>query len=154
MERWFPAGLEAYVWGGLLIGIGIGLVYWCTGRIAGISSFFTAVQSWWSRQPFFHSPTALEERRWKGVLVLGLVAGAALYTAFFGEWYATTIPGWRLAIGGIMVGYGSRLGRGCTSGHGICGNASLSPPSLIATAVFMIVAVLVAHAMMQFGAAQ
>ncbi|MHC4966300.1 MAG: YeeE/YedE family protein [Planctomycetota bacterium] len=133
----FPNGIEHYLIGGLLVGAGIGLVFLLTGRIAGISSILSAAQSWWSRRPFFCTPMMLDERSWKGVLVLGLVAGAVLHTVFLGEQFLTEVQWWRLLVGGVLVGWGTRTARGCTSGHGICGVSAFAPPSLAATAIFM-----------------
>ena len=124
----FPHGILPYVVGGLFIGAGIALVYGVTGRVAGISSVFSATHSWWSRRGFFQQPLMIDDARWKTVLVVGLMVGAGLYTVFFGELYTTTIAGWRLLLGGVVVGYGTRLARGCTSGHGICGIAAGTAP--------------------------
>jgi uncharacterized membrane protein YedE/YeeE len=140
-----PNGAWHYAAGGLLIGAGIGAVYLLTGRIAGVSSFLTAVQSWWSRRPVFHTARVLEERTWKGVLVAGLVLGALAHTLATGGAFVTEVQWWRLAAGGVFVGLGTRVARGCTSGHGICGNASFAAPSLAATAVFMAVAIVTAR---------
>jgi uncharacterized membrane protein YedE/YeeE len=61
-----------------------------------------------------------------------------------------TIPTWQLFVGGLLVGYGARLSQGCTSGHGICGLASLSLPSLMAVCTFMATAFLTANVMARF----
>ncbi len=139
-----PFGFVHYLVGGLLIGAGIGLIYLLTGRRAGISSFLTAAQSWWSRRPAFSKPVLRDERVWKGVLVAGLIAGAALYTIVAGQPFVTEVQWWRLLAGGVLVGLGTRTALGCTSGHGICGVSAISPPSLATTAIFMGVAILTA----------
>jgi uncharacterized protein len=151
VDELFPNGTYTYLLGGFLIGGGIGLAYLVTGRIAGISGFLTAAHSWWSDRIFFHAEGRREERIWKGVLVLGIVAGAALHTAFDGHIFMTEVAPWRLLIGGLLVGYGTRMARGCTSGHGICGLSSLSLPSLGATCIFMGVGIGVAHVVSVFG---
>jgi uncharacterized membrane protein YedE/YeeE len=151
MQDLFPNGIEHYLVGGLLVGAGIGLVRLLTGRIAGASSMLTAAQSWWSRRPVFRTPALLEERVWKGVLVLGLIAGAALHTALIGEQFVTQVQWWRLLVGGLLVGLGTRTARGCTSGHGICGVSALAPPSLTATAIFMATAFVTAWLVAQTG---
>lgn len=140
-----------YLLGGGLIGLGIGLVYLLTGRIAGISSFFSAVQSWWSRLPVFHQAYLLDDRAWKSVLVAGLIIGAGLFTIVFSGAFVTDVQWWRLLVGGLLVGYGTRTARGCTSGHGICGISSLAPPSVAATLIFMGVAIVVAHIVQSLG---
>ena len=70
--------------------------------------------------------------------VLGLPIGA-LVVAYIVGGVAVTFPTsiWQLALGGLLVGYGTRLGSGCTSGHGVCGLSRLSPRSILATGVFM-----------------
>ena len=64
-----------------------------------------------------------------------------------GRWtaQATAVPVWQLLVGGFFVGYGARLGNGCTSGHGICGLGSLQWPSLLAVLTFMATAFLTAN---------
>ena len=141
MSELFPQGIMPYLVGGLLIGAGVALVYMMTGHVAGISSMLTAAQSWWSRRPFFRTAEVLAERRWKTVLVIGLILGAAVHTALAGEAWVTAVAWWRLLIGGVLVGLGTRIARGCTSGHGICGMSALAPPSILATLVFMAVAI-------------
>ncbi|MAB80845.1 MAG: hypothetical protein CMJ89_15970 [Planctomycetes bacterium] len=93
------------------------------------------------RRPFFQDPLKLSERTWKGVLILGLVLGVALYAVQRGELYVTTVQPWRLCVGGLFVGYGTRLSCGCTSGHAICGVSAASPPSLASTGAFTAAAV-------------
>jgi len=131
--------------GGLLVGAGIGGIYLTRGRIAGVSSFLTGVHSRWSRIPYFHRAWVLEDYRWKRLLVAGLVCGAALVTLLRGEIHITSVPVWRLALGGLLAGFGTRLGRGCTSGHGICGLSASSPPSIAATLTFVSVGMIVAR---------
>jgi uncharacterized membrane protein YedE/YeeE len=148
---YFPQGLGPYVVGGLLIGAGVAVVYLVTGRIAGLSSFFTSMQSWWSRRAFFRQPWVLEERTWKTVLVAGLIGGALVHTAIAGGPWVTEVAWWRLLAGGILVGIGTRIGRGCTSGHGICGISALAPASIVSTLVFMAVAIVTARLVSMAG---
>jgi uncharacterized membrane protein YedE/YeeE len=119
--------------GGALIGLSATLLLWFNGRIAGISGI-----AW----------NALRERgaerTWRGPFLLGLVAGAGLWFAF-APGVAAPRPGFPLPLllaGALLVGIGTRLGSGCTSGHGICGLARLSPRSLAAVVMFMAVAML------------
>jgi uncharacterized membrane protein YedE/YeeE len=151
MQDLFPNGIQHYLVGGLLVGAGIGLVHLLTGRIAGVSSFLTAAQSWWSRRELFRSAVMLDERAWKGVLVLGLILGAAVHAVLVGEQFVTEVQWWRLLAGGVLVGVGTRTARGCTSGHGICGVSALAPPSMTATAIFMAVAFVTAWLVGQTG---
>lgn len=151
MQDLFPNGVKSYLAGGLIVGAGIGLIYLVTGRIAGLSSFLTAAQSWWSRRPAFRQDSVVQERRWKGVLVIALIAGAALYTSTLGQPFTTEVQWWRLFGGGVLVGIGTRTARGCTSGHGICGLSAFAAPSLVATVTFMAVAILTAKLVAMTG---
>ncbi len=145
METLFPNGVAHYLFGGALIGAAVGLVYFMTGRIAGISSILSALQSLWSRRPYFRQQSLLEDRAWKSVLVIGLLLGAALSAQLSTGWYVTTVQPWRLALGGFFVGYGTRLARGCTSGHGVCGISAASKASMASTIMFVGTAIVVAN---------
>jgi uncharacterized protein len=115
--------------GGLMIGAAAAILWLVLGRIAGISGILgRALQG---ERP---------ERAWRILFLIGLPSGAAL-AVMLGLADAPTAPPARLGlavIGGLLVGFGTRLGSGCTSGHGICGLARLSPRSLVATAIFMV----------------
>jgi len=115
--------------GGLMIGAAASLLWLILGRIAGISGILgRALQG-----------EAGAERLWRILFLAGLPAGAAL-AVLLGWATAPSAPPSQLAlaiVGGLLVGFGTRLGSGCTSGHGICGLARLSPRSLVATAIFM-----------------
>jgi uncharacterized membrane protein YedE/YeeE len=80
---------------------------------------------------------------------LGVVLGALVWRFALagGEAQHTSVPVWQLLVGGFLVGYGARLGNGCTSGHGICGLGSLQLPSLGAVLTFMATAFLTANLM-------
>ena len=145
METLFPNGVAHYLFGGALIGVAVGLCYFMTGRIAGVSSILSALQSLWSRRPVFRQRWLLEDRVWKSVLVIGLLLGAALSALLSTGWYVTTVQPWRLVLGGFFVGYGTRLARGCTTGHGICGISAAAKPSIVSTITFVGTAVLVAN---------
>jgi uncharacterized membrane protein YedE/YeeE len=81
------------------------------------------------------------------VYALGLILGALVWWLGFagGASQATAVPAWQLLVGGVFVGYGARLGNGCTSGHGICGLGSLQWPSALAVLTFMATAFLTAN---------
>jgi uncharacterized membrane protein YedE/YeeE len=119
--------------GGLLIGLSAALYLLLNGRIAGISGLAA-------------SAVGLTHAGISGLgigFIGGIVGGAALASALIRrpELTMTSSP-LLLVAGGLIVGFGTRLGSGCTSGHGVCGIARLSPRSLIATATFMAVAAL------------
>lgn len=114
--------------GGALIGLSVTLLLLFNGRLAGISGIMNGV---------FNSPK--DERIWRLVFLLGLVIGAAIFQLIMPDLFIPRqgYPLWLVAIGGFLVGVGTRLGNGCTSGHGICGIASLSRRSILATLTFM-----------------
>ena len=145
----FPLGWQHYLLGGLLIGTGAALLFVLTGRIGGMSTVFSSTWSYALRRPFFQQARFVDSRRWRLVYALGLVLGALVWWLGFagGVREATTVPAWQLLVGGFLVGYGARLGNGCTSGHGICGLGSLQWPSLLAVLTFMATAFMTANLM-------
>lgn len=119
--------------GGALIGLAAALLMLLTGRIAGISGIFGGLLT----------PTA-NDRGWRLAFVAGLIAApliAALATGMRLPSPAMPASLIVIVIAGLLVGVGTRMGNGCTSGHGVCGIARLSPRSLIATATFMATAI-------------
>ncbi len=149
----FPLGIEPYLIGGLLAGVGVSLIYLVTGLHATQSSFFTTTLSWFSKRKHFQKESNLQERSWRLFLATGLVIGALIYTLTLSPtgFWMTSVQVWRLALGGLLVGFGTRLSQGCTSGHGISGLASLSMTSLYAVLVFMGVAIVTANLVQLLG---
>jgi uncharacterized membrane protein YedE/YeeE len=126
----FPAAAPvAGFAGGLLIGLAASLMLLGLGRIAGISGLVARATALADTGP----PRALAL-----VFVAGLPLGAWLMARALGG-VAVQMPGsaFTLIVGGLLVGFGTRLGSGCTSGHGVCGLSRLSPRSALATALFM-----------------
>ncbi len=115
--------------GGLLIGLAAGLMIVVNGRIAGVSGVLGGLLL--DRNG--------SERRWRTMFLGGMVLGAALLTSFVPSLPVPQLQtGWLgMAAAGLIVGYGTRMGSGCTSGHGVCGIARLSPRSILATITFM-----------------
>jgi uncharacterized protein len=118
--------------GGGLIGLSAVLLMMLTGRIAGISGIFGGLLDFGSN-----------DKGWRVAFIAGLIL-APLIAGWIG--YGMPSPqlpaSWTVIIGaGLLVGFGTRLGDGCTSGHGICGLARLSGRSITATAIFMLVAI-------------
>jgi len=146
MGDFFPNGIAPYLQGGLLVGLGVAVIYLTVGVKAGVSSFLSSTLTWFT--PWRAERTS---RDWRLAMVVGMVAGAWLYAATYDGWFRTEVAPWRLALGGLLVGYGSRLSSGCTSGHGLCGLASFSRASLLAVLVFMVVAILTAQLMWRLG---
>jgi len=119
--------------GGALIGLAATLLMLLTGRIAGISGILGDLVD-----------LAGGDRTWRLAFVAGLIAAPLLLAAAGLRLRAPAMPGWTvILIAGLLVGFGTRLGSGCTSGHGICGIARLSPRSMVATLTFMAVAIIV-----------
>lgn len=147
----FPYGFSAYLTGGTLIGLGVALLYLITGRPGGVSTFFSAAWSWVLKTPFFQQASLRDSRQWRLVYAIGLMLGGMLYTLFDLPHEATAMPAWKLALGGMLIGFGARLGGGCTSGHGICGMASLSGGSLIMVLNFLAAAIITAQLLNAFG---
>ncbi|RMX07824.1 YeeE/YedE family protein [Corticibacter populi] len=121
--------------GGTLIGTACVLLLWLNGRIAGISGILGGA-------------LAGPERLWRWLFLAGLVVGTGVYVGLSHAWGGTpppaprqALPVWLLPLAGLLVGYGSALGRGCTSGHGVCGLARLSLRSLVAVPVFLCCAI-------------
>jgi uncharacterized membrane protein YedE/YeeE len=149
----FPLGIEPYLIGGIIVGLGVSLIYILTGLHATQSSFFTTTLSWFSKHTHFQEKRNLEERDWRLALALGVVSGALIYTFTLspsGLW-VTKVELWRLALGGLLIGVGTRLSNGCTSGHGISGLASLSTTSLYAVLTFMGFGIITAHLLELLG---
>ena len=135
---YFPFGMERYLIGGLLIGLGVALLFVTTGKLGGASTFFSATWSWVSNLPFFQEASLRDSRQWRLMYALGMVLGGVVYFAL------GLVQLWRFVVGGLLIGFGARLGGGCTSGHGICGMASLSVGSMLMVAVFLSTAIITA----------
>ena len=120
-----PAALA----GGALIGASASLMLYLDGKLAGISSILGNLL-----------PGARGDgATWRGWFVLGLVAGGAVMTLASPRAFSTAgLPGTAaLIVAGLLVGFGTRMGNGCTSGHGVCGVSRLSARSIAATMVFL-----------------
>jgi len=135
----FPLGIWPYIIGGLIIGISVSFVYILTGIHSTQSSLFSTTMSYFSKIPYFQRKTYLDSREWRLYFAAGVILGAVIYTLTVSPdgWWTTSVQLWRLVIGGVLVGFGTRLSSGCTSGHGISGIASLSTTSLLAVITFI-----------------
>ena len=129
--------------GGIIIGLSVVLYFYATGRLAGISGIFE------------NAITQTSQRVSNTLFLIGLVVGPLII-------YNLVLPNnpipfeithsYLLIIpGGFLVGFGTRLGGGCTSGHGICGIGRLSVNSMVATATFVAIGVLTVLTLQQFG---
>jgi uncharacterized membrane protein YedE/YeeE len=117
--------------GGVLIGLSAAFLLWANGRIAGVSGILGG-----ALQP------GIVDRSWRLAFLLGLVVSGALLAVLWPARFEFSglprLP-W-LALAGVLVGFGTRLGNGCTSGHGVCGIGRGSRRSIAATLTFMITA--------------
>ena len=148
----FPRGITPYLLGGVLIGIGVSVIYLGTGIIAGASTFFEAGLSYVSDVSRFNKPRYRTSRGWRVVFTAGIISGGALYGLVLdpGIW-TTDVQWWRLLAGGFLVGVGTRVGKGCTSGHGVCGIGSRSGTSLVSVVTFLAVAIGTAQVVQAMG---
>jgi uncharacterized membrane protein YedE/YeeE len=126
----------ASLMGGVLIGLSASVMLLVDGKIAGISGILAGVLK----------PGA-GDTLWRICFLAGLLAGGLLLRELWPSAldFGIIRPFPLLAIAGLLVGFGARLGSGCTSGHGVCGVSRLSPRSLVATATFIFTAALVVY---------
>ena len=150
-SEFFPHGFERYEVGGALIGLAVAFLYVTTGRLGGASTVFSATWSWFSRLPFFQQSSLRDSRNWRVLYALGMLLGGALYVLAGLPVEGSDIATWRLVLGGLLLGFGARLGGGCTSGHGTCGMASLSGGSMWMVVVFLSTAIVTAMLMSVWG---
>ena len=119
------------LFGGMLLGVSATLLLLLNGKIAGISGVLTGLLV-----------PKKQDYAWRVLFIVGMIFGGVVGVHYLGAYvhseYNATVS--TLVIAGLLVGIGTRLGNGCTSGHGICGIGRLSVRSMIATATFMIVA--------------
>jgi uncharacterized membrane protein YedE/YeeE len=146
----FPNGISRYAVGGLLVGLGTVVIYLGTGISAGASTFLESTLSYVSDQSRFQQ--YVSSRDWRVVFTLGIILGAAVYAVVYqgGAW-TTDVQPWRLLLGGVFVGIGTRVGKGCTSGHGVCGVGSASKTSIAGVLTFLAVAIVTAQLVSALG---
>ena len=174
VEAFFPNGISRYAVGGILVGLATAIIYLGTGIHAGASTFLESTLSYVSDRSRFQQARFVTSRDWRVVFTLGIIGGAAIYALTFqsgliqsglyaagssGELrevggvtvWLTDVQPWRLFLGGVLVGIGTRIGKGCTSGHGICGVGSVSRTSLVGVLTFLIVAIVTANLVAAMG---
>ncbi|MFN8442168.1 MAG: YeeE/YedE family protein [Caldilineaceae bacterium] len=125
--------------GGILIGLSATLLLLLLGRIAGVSGMVHTLVA----------PPLAESSLWRWLFLVGLVLGTAIYEYGLASSPTPTSPLAPMAmiLGGFLVGFGTRQGNGCTSGHGVCGLGRLSPRSLVAVLVFVVTGVITVFVM-------
>ena len=115
--------------GGALIGVAASMMLLFNGRVTGIAGIYNGMLKF-TKNDFV----------WRIAFVLGLVVGGAVMYTQNPSYFVIDLPGRSnavIALAGLLVGFGTVLGTGCTSGHGVCGLARLSPRSLVATITFI-----------------
>lgn len=133
MENFTPV---ASLCGGIVIGLSASLLLLCDGKIAGISGIVGGLLS-----------PAPNDTAWRVLFVVGLLTGGLLFSLVSPQAFTIGIARSPsvLILAGLLVGFGTRLGNGCTSGHGVCGISRLSPRSLMATVTFMITGIVTVY---------
>lgn len=121
--------------GGTLIALSLAIMLIATGRIAGLSGIFAGFLA-----------GAPGDRAWRGWFIAGMLVVGLVFAALHPATFDThaRVPLWAIAASGVLVGLGTRISNGCTSGHGLCGISRFSKRSLIATVVFFGVGVVTA----------
>jgi uncharacterized protein len=132
MENFTPV---AGVIGGILVGIAATVLLWFNGRIAGISGIFNGMIT--SRKK--------GDVLWRVLFILGMVAGGFVHQQFDPSYQPLGAPIWVLVLGGLIVGYGTSMGSGCASGHGVCGLGRLSVRSMYAVVTFLSTGILTTY---------
>lgn len=128
MINWSEATPVYSLVGGVIIGVAVSILILFNGKIAGISGILGGVLK----------PKA-GDVSWRVVFILGLIISPSIYDLFHTlPKVSITASHWEVLIAGLLVGLGTRLGSGCTSGHGVCGISRLSFRSIIATICFML----------------
>ncbi len=130
------------LWGGVLIGIAVSLMLFWNGRVTGISGIVYGILN-----------PVKGDVAWRLSFVFGLFAGGLTLGALNSQVFSGHISTSNLTIvlAGLLVGFGTVLGSGCTSGHGVCGISRLSPRSLVATVLFISSGVLSVFLFRMFG---
>ncbi|MEO1403233.1 MAG: YeeE/YedE family protein [Cyanobacteria bacterium J06635_1] len=129
-------GIAALLGGGL-IGTSATLLLAFNGRIAGISGIINGAIRFATGEG------------WRWIFILGMLIGGTLYEYGLAPQSTPTssFAPWAMIFGGLLVGFGTRMGSGCTSGHGVCGLGRLSPRSLVATLTFLTTAMMTVFVM-------
>ena len=116
------------LWGGVLIGIAVSLMLIWNGRVTGISGIVYGLMN-----------PVKKDLSWRLYFVGGMVVGGLTLAMMMPNAFGHPLPtaDWTVGVAGLLVGFGTVLGSGCTSGHGVCGISRLSPRSIVATGLFI-----------------
>lgn len=123
-QEWMNALL-----GGVLIGTSVSLMLLWNGRVTGISGIINGALS-----------PVKGDTQWRWLFILGLFSGGLVMELLDPKVFENTVSAeiWTIVVAGLLVGFGTIMGSGCTSGHGVCGISRMSPRSLVATVIFML----------------
>jgi uncharacterized membrane protein YedE/YeeE len=128
--------------GGVIIGISVSLMLLWNGRVTGISGIINGALS-----------PVKGDTSWRVLFIAGLFLGGLTLKALNPNVFSGSLPTetWTTVVAGLLVGFGTILGSGCTSGHGVCGISRMSPRSLVATIIFIAAGVIAVAAFRQLG---
>ncbi len=117
------------LFGGVIIGISVSLMLLWNGRVTGISGIINGALS-----------PVKGDTQWRILFIVGLFLGGLTLKVLNPSVFSGALPteAWTTVVAGLLVGFGTILGSGCTSGHGVCGISRMSPRSLVATIAFII----------------
>lgn len=129
--------------GGVLIGTAVSLMLYLNGRVTGISGILYGATV---------NP-AKGDRAWRWYFIFGMLVGGFILKLVKPDSFSSSLPtqDWTLVIAGLLVGFGTVLGSGCTSGHGVCGTSRLSPRSLAATITFILAGIFAVFVLRKLG---
>lgn len=130
------------LFGGVLIGFAVSIMLVFNGRVTGVSGIFSGV--------LFPEK---QSNLWRVFFVAGLIVGGGILFGLRPDLFEAPADssGFKIVLAGVLVGFGTLLGNGCTSGHGVCGIARLSPRSMSATLIFIGFGILTVFALRYLG---
>ena len=138
---WVNFATGSALLGGVMLGVGASLLLIFSGKIAGISGIVAYLIN--------PNNSDRKETAWRALFLIGLISAGLVYQLFAALPPVTiNANNSTLIVAGLLVGFGSRMGSGCTSGHGICGLSRLSLRSLVATLSFMLSGFVLTYAML------
>ncbi len=138
---WVNFATGSALLGGVMLGVGASLLLIFSGKIAGISGIVAYLIN--------PNNSGRKETAWRALFLIGLISAGLVYQLFAALPPVTiNANNSTLIVAGLLVGFGSRMGSGCTSGHGICGLSRLSLRSLVATLSFMLSGFVLTYAML------
>lgn len=129
--------------GGVIIGIAVSLMLYFSGRVVGISGIINSATV----------DRTKNDIGWRWLFIAGLFFGGLILRAFEPNFFQENSEqsAWLTVIAGLLVGFGTLLGSGCTSGHGVCGISRLSPRSLVATITFILFGIISVYFFRHWG---